>query len=370
LLPNTIIIDPSNGQPFPNNRIPKNRIDPNAETFMSFTPAPNGTGSNALGANNFLTSSFGTPTNENQFVVRVDYNLSSRDALSARYMYDRLTTPNEPEIFGNDENINTGKGQNQVISWTHTFSPAFASNVLLGWNRFFEHQVFGTTNNEKYNVACGLMQLPHVSCDPFDYGPPDIQAGYSVFTVRDNGPRDRMNQRWSVDEKNSVQIGRHLLDFGGSAYRLNWTFNEVVFPRGVYGFDGVQTAPIGTVPTAANQFADFLLGLAHSLTLSPTPFNVRENSWNTNLYFQDNWRLTHTLTLNLGLRWDLFMRPLQREGTIANYFMNNNGGRIRIGTFIKHCSLPDFMRRLAMRELRSSQPSLSSPSIGREPMPL
>ena len=334
LLPNTIIIDPSNGQPFPNNRIPKNRIDPNAETFLSFTPAPNRTGSNALGANNFLTSSFSTPTSENQYVARVDYNLSSRDALSARYMYDRLTTPNEPEIFGNDENINTGKGQNQVISWTHTFSPAFASNVLLGWNRFFEHQVFGTTNNPKYDIACGLMHLPHVACDPFNYGPPQIQAGYSVYTVRENGPRDRMNQRWSVDEKNSVQIGRHLLEFGGSAYRLNWTFNEVVFPRGVYGFDGVQTAPIGAVPTAANQFADFLLGLAHSLTLSPTPFNVRENSWNTNLYFQDNWRLTHTLTLNLGLRWDLFMRPLQREGTIANYFMNNNGGLIASGQFL------------------------------------
>jgi outer membrane receptor protein involved in Fe transport len=188
------------------------------------------------------------------------------------------------------------------------------SNILVGWNRFFEHQVFGTTNNPEYDIACGLMRLPMVACDPFNYGPPDIQAGYSVFTVRDNGPRDRMNQRWSVDEKNSVQIGRHLLDFGGSAYRLNWTFNEVVFPRGVYGFDGVQTSPIGAVPTAANQFADFLLGLAHSLTLSPTPFNIHENSWNINLYFQDNWRVTHSLTLNLGLRWDLFMRPLQREG--------------------------------------------------------
>ena len=73
---------------------------------------------------------------------------------------------------------------------------------------------------------------------------------------------------------------------------FKWTFNEVVFPRGVYGFDGVQTSQTGAVPTAANQFADFLLGLAHSLTLSPTPFNIHENSWNTNLYFQDNWRLT------------------------------------------------------------------------------
>ena len=177
------------------------------------------------------------------------------------------------------------------------------------------------------------MHLPMVACDPFNYGPPNIQAGYSMFRVRDNGPRDRMNQRWSVDVKNSVQIGRHLLDFGGSASRCRWTFDEVVYPRGVYGFDGVQTAPAGTAPTAAHRFADFLLGLAHALTLSPTPFDIDENSWNTNLYFQDNWRLSRNLTLNLGLRWDLFMRPIQEEGTIANYFMDNNGGLIASGKF-------------------------------------
>jgi hypothetical protein len=186
-------------------------------------------------------------------------------------MYDELTTPNEPPLFGNDENINTARGQNVATSWTHTFSPTFVSNVLAGWNRFFEHQVFGTTDRPEYDIACGRMHLPMVACDPLNYGPPNIQDGYSVFRVRDNGPRDRMNQRWSVDMKNAVQIGRHLLDFGGSAYRLNWTFDEVVFPRGVYGFDGAQTAPAGTAPTAAHQLVDFLLGLAHAVTLSPRP---------------------------------------------------------------------------------------------------
>src|SRR4029453_3045448 len=106
------------------------------------------------------------------------------------------------------------------------------------------------------------------------------------------------------------------------------------FPRGVYGFDGVQTAPSGTAPTGAHQLADFLLGAAHSVTLSPTPFNIEENSWNGDLYFQDNWRLSGAVTMNLGLRWDLFTRPIQKQGTIANYFMNNNGGLIASGKFL------------------------------------
>jgi Carboxypeptidase regulatory-like domain len=327
-----VITDPRTGQPFPNNRIPSGRIDSNAAVMMRVTPAPNRS-SNALGANNFVTSSFNMRTTEDQYVGRVNYDLSPRTKLSARYLYDELTTPNESPRFGNDENINTATGHNLAINETHIFSPTFVSNVLVGWNRFTEHQVFGTTNNPEYDIACGQMHLPMVACDPVNYGPPNIQAGYSMFAVRDNGPRDRLNQRWAVDVNNSLQVGPHLLEFGGSASRVRWTFDEVVFPRGVYGFDGTQTTPLGITPTAAHRFADFLLGSAHSVILSPTPFDIEENSWNGNLYFQDNWRLS-AVTLNLGLRWDLFTRPIQKQGTIANYFMNNNGGLIASGKFL------------------------------------
>ena len=352
-----IVNDPSTGQPFLNNQIPISRVDPNAGKFLSFTPAPNRS-SDALGANNFLTNSFSMRTSENQYVGRVDYNISSGDVLAVRYIYDTLTTPNESPVFGNDETLNNAKGQNVVISWTHPFSPAFASNFSAGWNRFFEHQILGTTGKPKYDIACGLMQLPKVACDPFNFGPPTIRAGYSVFKVRDNGPRDRMNQRWSLSEKNSVRISRHLLDFGGSVYRLNWTFDEVVFPRGVYSFDGTQTAPTGTAPTAAHQFADFLLGLAHGLILSPTPFDIHENNWNTNLYFQDNWRLLENLTLNVGLRWDLLMRPHQEEGRIANYFMNSYGGLIASGKFFIHDRRPGWPESLVFNDYRDIGPRL------------
>ena len=328
-----VITDPRTGRPFPNNTIPSDRIDPNAGVMMRVVPSPNRS-SNELGANNFVTSSFNMRTTEDQYVARVNYDLSSRTMLSARYVYDDLTTPNEAPVFGNDENINTARGHNLAVSATRIVSSAFVSNVLVGWNRFLEHQVFGTTNNPEYDIACGGMHLPMVACDPVNYGPPKIRAGYSMFGVRDNGPRDRLNHRLSVDVNNSAQVGRHQLAFGGSASRVRWTFDEVVFPRGVYGFDGVQTAPRGTTPTAAHQYADFLLGLAHSVILSPTRFNIEDNSWHGNLYVQDNWRLSGALTLNLGLRWDLFTRPVEDHRAVANYFMDNGGGRIVSGKFV------------------------------------
>jgi hypothetical protein len=358
LLPSGIVItDPVTRQPFANNRIPSDRIDPNATTFLRFTPAAN-RNSSALGANNFLTSSVTTRTTEDQYVGRLNYNMSARDIFSARYIYDKLTTPNEPPIFGNDENINTATAQNAAASWTHTVSPTFVTQVLAGWNHFVEHQVFGTTNKPEFDIACGLMRLPMVACDPFNYGPPNIQASYSVFRVRDNGPRDRMNRRWSVDVNNSVQVGRHLLNFGGSVYRLTWTFDQVGTPRGVYRFDGAQTAPAGTAPTAAHQFADFLLGSARALTLSPTPLNVHEDSWNTHGYFQDNWRLSDNVTLNLGLRWDLFMRPVEKHGAVANFFMNNHEGLIASGKFFVDDRPAGWPKALVFNDYRSFGPRL------------
>jgi hypothetical protein len=200
------------------------------------------------------------------------------------------------------------------------------------------------------------MHLPMVACDPVNYGPPNIQAGYSMFTVRDNGPRDRMNQRWSIDANTSAQVGRHLLEFGGAFSRLRWTFDQVVYPRGIYRFDGGQTAPSGTSPTPAHRFADFLLGLARGVTLSPTPFTIEENSWNTHLYFQDNWRVSNSLTVNLGLRWDLFTRPIQKQGTIANYFMDGKGGLIASGKFFIDDRPPGWPKALVFNDYRDFGP--------------
>jgi hypothetical protein len=349
------INDPRSGRPFPDNTIPPERIDPNATVLMTVTATANQS-SNPLGANNFLTSSVNTRTTEDQYVGRVHYEFSAPTTLSARYIFDELTTPNEPPVFGNDENINTATGHNLAITATHIFSSTIVSNVRVGWNRFAERQVFGTTNQPEYDLACGRMHLPMVACDPVNYGPPKIQAGYAMFTVRDNGPRARMNDRRSVDVNTSAQLGRHLLEFGGSAARLRWTFDEVVFPRGVYGFDGAQTAPPGAAPTPAHRFADFLLGMAHSVTLSPTPWTIEENSWNTNLYFQDNWRVSNALTLNLGLRWDLFTRPTQKQGTIANYFMDNNGGLIASGKFFIDDRPPGWPTALVFNDYRDFGP--------------
>ncbi len=168
LLPNIIIKDPTTGLPFPDNKIPAKDINPASAALLAVTPAPNITS----GSNNFLSSSQSLPTRENQYTGRVDYNLNSRNTIFGRFVWDRLATPTVAPFFGNDEDNNIATSTNAVINWTHTFSPNLVSSWMLGWNRFHETEAFGTTGNQKYNIACGQMQLPLVSCDPLNYGPP------------------------------------------------------------------------------------------------------------------------------------------------------------------------------------------------------
>ncbi|MGH9470618.1 MAG: carboxypeptidase regulatory-like domain-containing protein, partial [Terriglobia bacterium] len=321
LVPSVKIVDPTTGLPFANNTIPSSRIRPASAAYLQFTPAPNV----SSGSNNFLTPTFGVPTTENQYIGRVDYDLSTRNTFFVRYVFDSLTTNTVLPVFGNDQDNNNGRTQNTALNWTHTFSPTWVANFLAGWDRFFETEELGTTGNAKFNIACGVMHLPGVACDAYNYGPPAISAGYSTFTVRSNGPRTRLNQLWDFDARNSIQLGKHLVKFGGKAYRRNWTFNEALEPRGVYSFDGRQTAG-GAKPVAANQFADFLLGLANTAVINPTGVATRMYDWNLAFYGQDDWRVTRSLTANLGIRWDFFQRPLQSNNRLDNFALGNGGG--------------------------------------------
>ncbi|HEY3836303.1 MAG TPA: carboxypeptidase regulatory-like domain-containing protein [Bryobacteraceae bacterium] len=316
------IYDPVTGAPFVNNTIPSSRISPASAAYLGFTPLPNV----ISGANNFLTPTITVPTQENQYVPRVDYYLRPQDRFFVRYMFDSLTTNTVLPVFGNDQDNNNGRTQNVALNWIHTFSPVWLVSGLASWDRFYETELLGTTNNSQFNISCGVMKLPGVSCDPYNYGPPSISNGYTNYTVRTTGPRTRFNQTGYYDLKSSLQLGKHLIKFGGKFYRVNFGFNEALYPRGVYAFNGLQTAGPRS-PVAANQLADFLLGLASSITLNPTPIQSRLNNWNMGYYIQDDWRATPHLTINVGLRWDYFGRPLSEGNPPAfDDFAIGNGG--------------------------------------------
>jgi hypothetical protein len=190
---------------------------------------------------------------------RVDHTISSRDNIFGSYMFNTQADNTVP-TFTFDTRGNRARTQNLSLTEVHVFSPSVVNEARAGWNRMFEHEFFGSTG------------------DPRDYGAPAFTAGYSMPTTQTNGP------------------------------------------RGSFGFNGNVTA-IGASPTLDNQFAEFLLGLATTAQLSPARRTVQLNSWSQAYYFQDDWKLARSLTLNFGMRYE-YMPPFAAAGQSVNFALN------------------------------------------------
>ncbi|MFN7919817.1 MAG: TonB-dependent receptor [Bryobacteraceae bacterium] len=309
------INDPATGQPFPNNRIPADRIAPYARKFLdSFVPQPN---ANDPGIN-FRGPRVAAPITQDQYVTRVDRVISSRDNFSGSYIFNRQADDTTP-TFGFDTRGNTARGQNLSLSEVHVFSPTIVNELRAGWHRFFEHEFFGTTDKPEFDIA-NIIGIPGVAKRGRDYGPPTFGAGYTLPTVRGIGPRDRLNQLWQISDNITFTRGKHNFKAGALVARRNWTFDEAVNARGSFDFNGTVTAGAGT-PTRDNQFAEFLLGLATGAQVSVDPFATRMNNWWQAYYFQDDWKLAPNFTVNYGLRWEYFKPPVQR-GKATNFDLN------------------------------------------------
>jgi hypothetical protein len=309
------IVDPLSGQPFAGNQIPTTRIASYARKFLDgFVPLPN---TNEPGIN-YRGPRASAPITQDQYIARMDHVFSAKDSINGSYIYNIQADDTTP-TFVFDTRGNRARAQNVSLAETHVFSPAIVNELRAGWHRFFEHEFFGTTDKKEYDIA-NIIGIPGVATRPRDYGPPTFSAGYTLPAVRGIGPRDRLNQLWQVADNISIRWGTHFLKAGGLVARRNWTFDEAVNPRSSFSFDGTVTAA-GLTATRDHQFADFLLGLATNAQVSVQPFATRMNNFWQAYYLQDDWKLSPSLTLNFGLRYEYFQPPTQR-GKATNFDLN------------------------------------------------
>lgn len=296
-----------------NNVIPTSKLSPQIQTFLKFTPLPNRSGL----TNNFINTPISALGKQDNYTARIDHNFSSRDAVSGRYIFNDTFEAGNP-YWGHDQRDNLGRSQNYVSSWTHTFNSALINEVRGGWHKFAESEIFGTTNDSTYDIA-GMMGLPGIAHVPKYYGPPSVsisgpEGGFSVFDIqRQIGPRDRSNQIYQFVDTLSWQRGRHFLKFGADIELRNITFDQARDPRGSIGFDGTYTG---------SALADFLLGYVKTSRLNPVDTHTDLWNWWHSFFINDDFKLRPNLTINLGLRYDYFQRPVQSDDKYANIEVN------------------------------------------------
>ena len=302
---------------FPGNIIPANRIDAVSRRLADLYPEPNQPG-NALGQNNYIRSA-GSTINTDKWDARVDHTFGQNTRVFTRYSQQKDTrlVPGSlpPPVGGGRDTTDTYRQAlvdlTQVVSPTVLVTAQFSFSRALatqfGLSRGFDFSSLGFPANIN---AIAVDQVPSATIA-------DIPANLS--NASDSFTQYQPRNVWSIRGGMTNSRGAHNLKFGVDYRILNFNEGQNTAPSGNYTFTRAYTqGPIANVASAVagHGFADFLLGTPASGTfrqLNP----ISTQGLYTALYFQDDWRVSQKLTVNLGIRWDLQRGNREKWGRIA-----------------------------------------------------
>ena len=285
----TAIRDPLTGQPFTGNIIPSNRISPAATQLLNdFVPLPNSPG------NRYIVS----PTisdSRDQFGVRFDYQLGSRQSVLGRYMRsntDRLT----PKIIAPIDQRALATLQDGLVSHNFVISSRIINQARFSVNRISANPAvtsglsprsYGINFANTNPIAAGL---PSIAVSGFFGG------GNAALGDAQQPFVDRVNHVWQLADDMTWITGRHSMKFGVDIRREAMRIAFINRPNGDLTFSG---------GLSGNAAADFLLGFPAQARATTQQAIQEGYGWLFAGYAQDEFRITSRLTLNLGVRYEL-----------------------------------------------------------------
>ncbi len=316
---------------FPGNIIPSSKFDPAAAKIMSLFPATNQPiRAGTYPQNDYFVSTAGRQTTD-QADARADFRLSDKDSIFGSLSWSNLTKFNAPPLpgalDGSPFNAVTEEdlGRNAQIGYTRTWSPRIISETRIGFSRLVTSRVGANPNEDEFK-AMGIGGYNPTG--PLNGGLPQFGMGrYSQFGANDWLPSKEYSNVWDFIQNVAITTGSHALKFGGEFRPIRFPFFQVPYPHGEMNFGQNETAFPSTEKGNRNnalnadtgdEMASFLLGQIGGGQISTTNFiSSEKQGWA--FYVQDDWKVTSKLTLNLGLRYELFSPISERFARQSNF---------------------------------------------------
>lgn len=292
-------VDPGTGQrlPFANNVIPANRVSIYAKTAAQWYPKPNITGVQGYNFAKTLTN----PENADQVNFRVDHQLNDHDSLFARFSRstDHSVSDNPLPLSGEIDDIN---GLQALVHETHIFTPALLNEFSLGYS----YGLFRLGNPlAPAPLAVQAFGLQNLNIPAVNQGMPLLNVtGYSTMGSAQFRPFGGLENHYQLSDDLSWTHGRHQIKIGGEVRQYRPALYDQSSPNGSLSFNGQFS---GLAGKAGNPVADLVLGYPYTATateLIGSNGQVTLRWWHYALYFQDDFKLTPKLTLNMGLRYE------------------------------------------------------------------
>jgi hypothetical protein len=295
------ITDPDSKVPYPNNTVPPSKVDPLGLKLMNLYPAANLPGtvaSSGQTTNNYGVSRPGTE-NTQKSDLKSDYNFSSKDVFSARWSYFRQDIFRQGIFEGiGDGNGNQGAQFNKNHSfggtWTRTITPSVINVFRFGYNRTyatFSHATVDSPGPAEF----GFKGIPAEAIGKGVGGLPQITVtNYNQLGTRNFRPQFQSPELFQFLETVSVIRGAHSLRMGFETRQKNNSFADLTRTVPAYTFGGRFTG---------EAMADLMVGYLQQFDAN-TQTIVEQLQKAYAGYLQDDWKISPSFTLNLGMRYE------------------------------------------------------------------
>ena len=288
--------DPAGGN-FTNNKIPEARLNSAALKFLdAFVPLPNR-------PNGLFTFASGQKFDDDQLTAKIDHHLNAANHLSGRMLYnfnDRAeATGNLPGFFAAIKYRNW----NVVATDTHIIGPAVVNTFTFSYNDITRRQLPIVPGNKSWTDFGGGFTRATTSDAPV--GHDTMVDGY--FQAFSRFPLNHFRKSIQFSDALSLNRGAHFIRLGGEVRRSILNLEELFQIDPQVRFRATFTGDAG---------ADFMLGRPTTFTQIAENSN-RPRTTELAAFFQDDWKVSARLTLNLGVRWDPYFPFSDLDNTFS-----------------------------------------------------
>ncbi|MBB5061942.1 TonB-dependent receptor [Granulicella mallensis] len=307
------------------------QLNPIALNYYKLYPTPTSSGF----SNNFVSSPNDTQ-NAELADARIDEHFNQNNLFFARYSINRTNT-NTPGPFpavngiepgGNvygEDGVSNQQEQNVALNYIHIFTPSVLLELKAGYTRINNASLplnFGNSVSSQFGLTGANYSDP-----TSHFLTPFVPSGYGSVGDGEYLPLQDIDNVFQYNGSISINKGNHSMKMGATLIRRQATNIQSAFAAGAFNFNDNFAAgqvSAGTLGACNNPQADtctlisMLEGVAFTAQRSNQLYPISYRTWEPSVYFQDNWRALPWLTLNLGVRYDLFTPYTEKHNRLSN----------------------------------------------------